>query len=250
MIKAIIVDDEKPSREVIRKYLNDFCPNDVEVVGMAESLKTAMEMIRLHLPDLVFLDIDMPNGNGFDLLKEIQPIRFKVIFITAYSEFAIKAFRFYATDYLLKPVDIYELTDAVHKVKRELEKERDYSNVRALLDHHIRGSEVMNDLVVNNEEGFKIYKIDEIIYCQADTYCTHIFLTGDRKVVCTKNLKYYQSLLEEHRFIRTHNSYLVNLKHIISFHHQGVIRLTGEIQVPLGQTYRKQFLLHFRQSPS
>jgi two-component system, LytTR family, response regulator len=247
MIKAVIVDDEKPSREVIREYLDNFCSKDVEVVGMADSMKTALDMIRLYRPDLVFLDIDMPNGNGFDLLREIQPIHFKVVFITAYSEYAVKAFRFYATDYLLKPVDIYELKDAVSKVKNEMEKELDYSNIRALLDHQSHQSEEFNDLIVNNEKGFKVFKINEIIYCQADTYCTNIYLTGNRKVICTKNLKYYQNLLEGHGFIRSHNSYLINLKHIVSFQNQGVIKLTGDVQVPLGQTYRKLFLLHFRQ---
>lgn len=245
MIQAIIVDDEKPSRDVLFNYLSEYCNPDVKVVAMADSVKTALDAIRLHSPDLVFLDVEMPNGNGFDLFRQLTHIDFRTIFVTAFDEYAVKAFRFYATDYLLKPINIDELLEAVGKVKKELSQKLDNQNIDALIKHSNSRETVFHRIVLRDLEGFKVIQNDEIIYCEADSYCTHFFLKGNIRLTSSKNLKYYESLLAEYCFIRVHNSYLINLKHVTGYHHEGVINLIEKHQAPLGNAYKKNFLEHF-----
>ncbi|NJO69478.1 MAG: response regulator, partial [Bacteroidetes bacterium] len=134
MLKTIVVDDEMPSRDALSNYIRDYC-SDLEIVAQCDSVKTAYKAILEFKPGLVFLDIEMPNGNGFELLKLFQPIGFKVIFVTAYSDYAIKAFRFSATDYLLKPIKIDELVEAVNKVKIELVTSDSFVNIQMLRDN-------------------------------------------------------------------------------------------------------------------
>ena len=153
MIRAVIIDDEKLARDVISNYLQDYC-QDVEVVATASSLKTAWSAIQKTSPDLVFLDIEMPDGNGFDLLNMFEKIDFKVIFVTAYSEYAIKAFRFSAIDYLLKPVKIDELIDAVARV-RSTSTPGITSEIISSLLNNIRGnSPRQSTLIITNIKGF------------------------------------------------------------------------------------------------
>jgi len=245
MIQAIIVDDEKTSRDVLFNFLRDYCKQDVNVVAMADSVKTAHDAIRLNRPDLVFLDVDMPNGNGFDLLRQLTHIEFRTIFVTAFDEYAVKAFRFCATDYLLKPVSIDELLEAVGKVKKELSQKLDNQNIAALIHHTNSNDTVFQRIVLRDMEGFKIIQNDEIVYCEADAYCTNFYLSGNHKITSSKNLKYYEDLLADSCFLRVHNSYLINLKHVVGYHHEGVINLVEKYQTPLGNAYKKRFLEHF-----
>ncbi len=210
MIKAVIIDDEKLARDVIANYLGEFCP-DVEIVAQASSVRTALAAIQKTSPDLVFLDIEMPDGNGFDLLSLFEKIYFKIIFITAYSEYAIRAFRFSALDYLLKPVKIDELIDAVARVRSA--EPRGISN--------------------------------EIILCQADGYCTNFHLSGNRKVVSSKNLKHFDGLLEDQNFMRVHHSYMINLDHVTGYTRQGEILLSEGLKAYLGDSYKGEFARKF-----
>jgi len=244
MIRAVIVDDEKLARDVISNYLQDYCP-DVEVVAIASSLKTAWSAIQKTSPDLVFLDIEMPDGNGFDLLNMFEKIDFKVIFVTAYSEYAIKAFRFSALDYLLKPVKIDELIDAVARV-RSTKTPGITSEIISSLLNNIRGnSPKQSTLIIPNIKGFEVLRVTDIIMCQADGYCTNFHLSGNRKVVSSKNLKHFDGLLEDQNFLRVHHSYLVNLEHVTGYTRQGEILLSEGLKAFLGDAYKNEFVKKF-----
>ena len=241
MLRSIVVDDEKPSRDALSNYLKDYCP-EVEVISECESAKTACRAIEKHNPDLVFLDIEMPNGNGFDLLHMFNPVPFKVIFVTAFSDYAIKAFRFSATDYLLKPVKVDELVESVKKVQQELALGNSNVNIQSLLKNLTVNNSHFDSLIISDMKGFQVLKIHEIIYCEADGYCTHFHMAGNVITTSTKNLKYYENLLEGHHFLRVHHSSLINLAHVKSYTHQGEILLTDCKTCGLGNNYKKRFL--------
>lgn len=239
-IRAIVVDDEEPSREALKNYLSEFC-SEVEVVALASSLKTAYKAINKFKPDLVFLDIEMPDGKGFDLLKMFDRIYFRVIFVTAYSEYATKAFRVNAVDYLLKPVKIDELKDAIEKIKLQ-KSEYEPANLSNMVKGMAEGLQYPPTLVLANVKGFDILKINEIIMCKADGYCTIFYLTGSRKVNSSRNLKYFEKQIIDYGFVRVHNSFLVNLHHVNSFSKQGEIILTENNKAFLGDRFRSRFL--------
>jgi two-component system LytT family response regulator len=241
MLRTIVIDDEKLSREVLCNYLKEYC-TDIEILATASSVKTAYKTIKKQTPDLIFLDIEMADGKGFDLLSMFDRIDFKIIFVTAYSEYAVKAFRFSAVDYLLKPVKIDELRDAVERVKLFNIHVPGQGNLAALINNMKSGTDLLPTLVIPNLKGFEVLKIHEIIMCQAEGYCTNFYITGDRKIVSSKNLKHFDSLLEDHNFIRVHHSYLININHVSSYTRQGEILLTEGNKSYLGDSYKNDFI--------
>jgi len=228
----------------LRNYISDFC-SDVEVVATASSVKTAFKAIQKHKPDLIFLDIEMADGKGFDLLNMFETIDFRVIFVTAYSEYAIRAFRVNAVDYLLKPVKVDELKDAIEKIKAS-NGDTQSEKLSVMLKEMSDGVFFHPTLVVSNIKGFEVLKINEIIMCKADGYCTIFYLTGDRKINSSRNLKQFENQIIEYGFIRVHNSFLVNLHHVSSFTKQGEIILTENNKAFLGDTYKVHFMEVFR----
>jgi len=240
MLRAIVIDDEKISREVICNYLKEYC-KDVEVVSKASSVSSGYKAIKKFNPDFIFLDIEMTDGKGFDLLAMFDIIDFKIIFVTAYSEYAIKAFRFSAIDYLLKPVMIEELVEAVDKVRIAQGSGMNSDLINILIRNLKTGSDHPT-LIIPHIDGFDVLKTSDIIMCQADGYCTKFFLTGNRKVVSSKNLKNYDSLLGEEKFMRVHHSFLVNLDHINSCTRQGELLLNEGHRAYLGDSYKNEFV--------
>lgn len=245
VLKTIIIDDEKPSREALSKYLSDFC-SDVEIVASCSSVKTGYSEIIRYNPHLVFLDIEMPNSTGFELLKMFNTINFKVVFITAFAEYAIKAFRFSATDYLLKPVMVDELIEAVNKVRSEVIREISNLNLQKLMENLSDKTEDYRQLVISDSNGFRIVETSDIIMCEADGYCTHFLLRNNERITSSKNLKQFDDLLMNQGFIRVHNSYLVNISHIKSYSNQGEIQLSQNLHCPLGNAYKHKFLERFK----
>jgi two-component system, LytTR family, response regulator len=241
MLRAIIIDDEQPAREALGNYVAEFC-TDVKVVAMAESAKTGKKAIEAFHPDLVFLDVEMPNGSGFDLLREYEKIPFRVIFVTAYSEYAVKAFRFYATDYLMKPISIKELVEAVEKVKKEMNHDLGSVNLEALTKFIRNPDEEIRTIIIPDMAGFHVLEIGDIIRCEAHDYCTDFFSAGGKKITSSKTLKHYEELLADFYFIRVHNSHMVNMKHVKGYLHEGTIQLSENHSAPLGNTYKKRFL--------
>jgi two-component system LytT family response regulator len=244
MLRTIVIDDEKLSREVICNYLEEYCP-DIEVVATALSVKTAYKAITKHHPDFIFLDIEMADGKGFDLLMMFEKIDFKVIFVTAYSEYAVKAFRFSAVDYLLKPVKIDELISAVDKTKSLNGQDPGFGALSELMKNLNKESALPRTLVIPHLKGFDVLKISEIIMCMADGYCTNFIVTGNRKFTSSRNLKHFDEMLEELNIIRVHHSYLVNLNHVLSYSRQGEIHLIEGHKAYLGDSYKNYFLKRF-----
>ncbi len=240
MIRAIIVDDEEPSRQVMCNYLRSYC-SDVEVVATAANIKTAYRAIQKHLPDVVFLDIEMPDGKGFDLLTMFERINFSVIFVTAYSDYAIRAFRVNAVDYLLKPVKVDELVESVKKIRNGLNPP-DIDKLAAIMKSMAENTNQQPIIMVSSIKGYEVLKIRDIIMCMADGYCTNFYMSKGKTAISSKNLKQYESQLADHHFVRVHHSYIVNLNHVTGFTRQGEINLTGNHKAFLGDTYKDNFM--------
>jgi two-component system, LytTR family, response regulator len=245
LIKTVIVDDEEPSRKALVNYLREFCPN-IQVVAECKSAKNAFKAISEHQPQLVFLDVEMPKGSGFDLLKMFSSIHFKVIFITAFSNYAVQAFRFSAVDFLLKPIKISELKEAVDKVINELEVKDSYLTVKALLGNLSGQNTAGDNLVIHDVKGFSVIKTAEIIYCEADSYCTRFYLLRNIKISSSRNLKFYEELLPANMFVRTHHSYIVNLQHVKGYSHQEEILLADGLKCPLSAGNKHAFMNLFK----
>ena len=213
MTSAIIVDDELAGRESLSILLSEYLP-DVQVLAKAESVKTAIEQIRTLKPDIVFLDVEMPEKDGFSLISETNPNDFEVIFTTAHPEYAIKAIKASAIDYLLKPIDHTELEEAVKKV----ESKRGLGNKKLeTFMSHIGGPKTQPQLAISTLEGLIFIKLANIIYCRGDGAYTFFILKTGERIIASKNLKEFENLLCDGDFFRTHKSYVVNLAEIKKF---------------------------------
>lgn len=213
-MKAVIVDDEKDSRQILANYLQKYCP-DVEVMGFGESVATGLEAIRKFQPDIVFLDIEMPYGNGFDLLARAGEIAFETVFVTAFDNYAIQALNQSAAYYLLKPIDIDELVKAVDKIRKERNGDNYVQHAKVLLNNIGKGS--TQKIMLPTLEGFEIVNIATIIYCEAvDNFTRFHFETGQPLMIC-RTLKYFEDVLREHRFMRIHRSHLINPDYVVRY---------------------------------
>ncbi|MEI8201666.1 MAG: LytTR family DNA-binding domain-containing protein [Bacteroidota bacterium] len=245
MIHAIIIDDEIAGREVLANYISKYC-KDIRIGATASGVNEGVELIIESNPELVFLDVEMKDGTGFDLLNQIGIIKFKVIFVTAYENYAVKAFKYSASDYLLKPVNITELIAAVEKVKDEINVKTETQNTKLLMDIINNQEKEINSIVITDSKGFKILQIKDIIMIKADGSCTHFYLSENKIVSSSKNLGFYNYLLEGKSFIRTHKSFFVNHTHIKEFiNSEQTILLKENLAAPLGDTYHKQFTQRF-----
>ncbi len=215
-IRTIIVDDEKGARESLAKMAEKYCPH-IEVIAKADSMKTAYEAINELNPDLVFLDIEMPNGNAFDLLEKFKEIDFEIIFTTAYDHYAIKAIKFSAIDYILKPIDPEELVQAVNRLENKVgQKELLNKKFTALLSN-LKPENKIKKVAVIEGDGIMFVNISEIIRCEAANNFALFILTDKREVVGTRSLSEYEQLLSEENFMRVHRAHLINLNHIKKF---------------------------------
>src|SRR5689334_1910761 len=188
-MKAVIVDDEKDSRQILANYLAKYCP-EVQVCGFGESVSTGLEAIEAHHPDIVFLDIEMPYGNGFDLLDKVGQVDFETVFVTAFDTYAIQALNLSAAYYLLKPIDIDELIKAVTKIKEERAAENYKHHAQVLLDN-LRAPSPQK-IMLPTLEGFEIVAINTILYCEAvDNFTRFHFETGTPLLIC-RTLKYFE----------------------------------------------------------
>lgn len=246
-IKTVIVDDEPFAREALKNYIGEYCP-DLLITGMAGDVDSALELINDVRPDLVFLDIQMPNPNeGFILLDRLQAINFKIIFVTAHSQYAQKAFRYFAVDYLLKPLNITELIEAVGRAKLDITNKSSNENLMALRKHdHIREGD-FEVLILRENSGFRTIMVKDIIMCEAEGTYTRFHMVGGSKEMASKNLKHYQEILEQPPFIRVQNSYLINFKHVRKYQHSDrTIYLSENLSAPLGDSYRENFMTFFK----
>jgi two-component system LytT family response regulator len=243
MMRTIIVDDEEKARKTIYNYLSLGC-KEVEVIAQADSVESGYQAIVAFKPDLVLLDINLTDGTGFDLLKKFDHITFKIIFITAYEEYAIKAFKFSALDYLLKPLNPQELVEAIEKAAKTIENENVELRFKAFLTNYDDKPKPDKKLVLKTSENIHLVDIKDIIRCEADGSYTTFFLADGRKIMVSKNLKEYEDILTEYNFFRPHHSHLVNLSYMLSFEKRdgGQVIMKDKSIVPVA-TRRKDELL-------
>jgi two-component system LytT family response regulator len=242
-LKTIVIDDEIDAVNFICSIVKEYCPL-LEVEDVAHSANDGEKKINEHKPDLVFLDVEMPHGSGFDLLSRFPEKTFDVIFITAFNHYAIKAIKFSAVDYILKPININEFIAAVEKVieKRKQHISRDES-FQTLLEN-VR-SAMPGKLAIPTSDGMEYLNTKEIIRIEADRSYSWFYLINNKKILVSRNLKEYQELLTDRNFFRSHNSHLINLEHVKKFirHEGGAIELDDGSQVPISRGKRDLFLL-------
>jgi two-component system LytT family response regulator len=243
MITAIIIEDEKKSAETLRGLLNRYCPN-VDIVDEAHGYREGIEKIRIHQPEVVFLDIQMPDGSGFKVIEELKDMDFDVIFTTAFDQFAIKAIKYSALDYLLKPIDPEELTEAVKKVDKKRSEQRKGKNIEAFLENIKTPGEDPHKIVLSTSEKIHVIDINDIIRCESDNYYTHFFFTNGSKILVSKTLKENEQLLSDHNFIRPHKSHLINVRYIKSFIRQdgGYIVMSDGSKVPVSRRKKERIM--------
>ncbi|HXB34591.1 MAG TPA: LytTR family DNA-binding domain-containing protein [Puia sp.] len=213
MIRTILIDDETDSVRILQKLLQKYCP-DVSVIGTAEGVESGEVLIREHRPDLVFLDIEMTRGNAFDLLNRLQPVNFQVIFVTAFDNHAIRAIRYSAVDYLLKPVNIGELCAAVEKLSGKLAEKNVLHRVTTLLDHLGGGKPDDQKMAIPTINGYLFVNFRDILRLEAKGAYTIFHLTNGEQIMATGIIKEYEDLLPETMFYRIHNSHIINLNKI------------------------------------
>lgn len=249
MIRTLIIDDEIRAREVLIKLLSMYCPM-IEVVGQAEDVKSGTEAILKHRPDLVLLDIRMPDGTGFELLGRLPKINFRVVFITAFEEYALKAFKYNAIDYLLKPIDPEELTRAMSKIYNTIEHEDYTRRLRQMMDSFGNpvDSKAGRRLILKTAEGIHLVEADEIIAIEADQNYSRFFLTGGQKILVSKTIKEFDHHLKDMNFFRTHHSYLINPRHIRRYNREDLMLVMSDgLQIPV--SFRKKGeVLHLLES--
>jgi len=244
-MKAIIIEDEKNVRKGLIQMIQTFCP-DLEIVGEAGSLKEAIKLERNILFDLVFLDIELPDGSGIDFLRRVHSRDFQVIFVTAYNQYAIDAFRLSAIDYLLKPVNPEHLIDAVKKVTQMYSKLMTDTSLSLLL-HNWSGQE--SKMMLKDADNIYIIKVKEILHCAADGGYTRFFLENGKEVLTSINLKEYEKMLSKWGFIRSHHSHLVNYNHIIRFSKidGGTLVLSNGREIPVSSRKKDALLKTLQQ---
>jgi two-component system LytT family response regulator len=216
-INAIIVDDESKSCDVLRKMLRLYCP-EVQVAGIANDIESAKKQIALNDPELIFLDVELPDGNSFSLLEQIEDQNFKVIFTTAYNEYALKAFKFSALDYLLKPINIDELIAAVDKFKKnEHPAPSSPQQLQVLRESMVYGKEKIKTIGLATLNEIRFVTTDNILLLEAANNYTHFYLVNGEKITVSQTLKHYEDMLKETRFIRVHQSHIINLDKVTKY---------------------------------
>jgi two-component system, LytTR family, response regulator len=247
MLTAVLIDDEKNALEVLELQLARFC-QDVTVLEKCNSGEQGIAAIRKHQPDLVFVDIEMPHVNGFDVLKATAGLQYEVIFTTAYDQFAIKAIKFSALDYLLKPVDITELQAAVKKAEEKKGTGSVGDKLNVLLQQLQQPVRKQERIALPIGDAMQFFHADEILRCESESNYTHIFLTNGKKITTAKTLKDVEESLDFHPFYRIHQSHLVNMNHIskVSKADGGYVVMDDGTQVAISRNKKEAFFESFR----
>lgn len=242
-LKSIIVEDEKTSRDILRNYLNKYCPN-ISVLGEAANVDEALVLIRNHELDLVFLDVEMPFGNAFDLLDKVGDRTFETVFVTAYDHYAIEALNAHASYYLMKPISIDELIKAVDYVV-DIKTKEDALQDQVLVP---KTTSVNGKITIPQQDGFEVIETKNILFCKADDNYTEIYLNDHRKKLVSKTLKYFEEILKDSSFARIHKSYLVNVNEVVKYikGKGGTVVLTNGKELSVSASKKADLLAYFK----
>ena len=247
MIRAIIIDDEPNNIETLSDLLRQFCP-DVEVVGTAMSSAAGKTILQEQEPDLVFLDIEMPFGNAFDLLEKMMPVRFEVVFVTAFDHYAITAFKYSALDYLLKPVSIDELKRVVSKAKQRVGEKTVNLRVESFMNNFRNDSPGLKKIGLPITDGLVFEETDNIVHLEAEGNYTRVFTKDQKKKTVTKSLKEFEDILPTNIFCRIHHSHIINLNYIKKYYkgRGGYVELIDGTTVEVSSRKKDEFLDKFK----
>ncbi len=231
MIKAIVVDDEKQAQDLLCLLLDEYF-DDVEVIGVASSALEGIKLIQKGHPDVLFLDVQMPHGSGFDLLESIPDRKFEVVFTSAHQEFALKAIKEEAKDFLVKPIDIDDLEAAINRIRKNRKEVSDTADITSKIQIPFNG-------------GIRFIAPTDIIHAEGDGNYTTLFLEGGEKMVVTKNMKMIEQMLPQQGFFRSHNSHLINLSYVQEFNRSdgGYVVMSNGTHVPLSRRKREEFIV-------
>jgi two-component system, LytTR family, response regulator len=243
MINTLIIDDEEDGREALKIAIQKYCP-ELTVAQLCETPEQGLEAIKANKPDLVFLDVQMPNMSGFDLLQQASPLDFEVIFVTAHDQYAIKAIKFSALDYLLKPIDVDELLHSIQKVKERLHQVNNAHRYQSVLHNIQYKKKDIEKLAIPTAEGIDFFETDDLIFCKADGSYTELFLRNNTSQMVCKNLKDFEGLLMESGFCRVHHAALINMKHIQKYvkGEGGYVIMTDGHVVDISRRKKEEFL--------
>lgn len=238
-MKTLIIEDELQAISALKSELATHCPQ-VDVIDEARTVSDAIKKIKQLNPELIFLDIQLADGLGFEILENFKDHSFKIIFTTAYNQYAIKAIRFSALDYLLKPIDAQELIHAVEKAEK-LNKDNEWMKLQTLIANFTQPAQ-KKKIALQSSEGINIYELDNIIRCSADRNYTELYLTNGKKALYSKSLKEFEDLLMNSGFERIHHSHIINLNHMVSFINKdgGYAKMSDNSEIPVSQRKRAQ----------
>ncbi len=248
MITAVIIDDDVNLRNGMKGLLALYAP-DINIIGEGESVATGIAVINNLKPQVVFLDIQMNDGTGFDMLEKLSEMNGKItshiVFITAYEQYAIKAFRFSALDFLLKPVSPDDLEKVIAKIRTILEKDDDYSHIDLLLENIRKKVDNFKRIALSNSDGIHLLDIVDIMRCESDDNYTKFYVKNRKPILISKTLKEYEEMLTEHGFARIHQSHLINLAYVKSYVKKdgGFVLMRDDVQLPISQRKREQIQL-------
>ena len=243
MLRAILVDDEANSLSALQQKIIEHCPQ-VDIIGTYTKPAECIDSINKLKPDLVFLDIEMPGINGFKLLQEVTYKNFEPVFVTAYDHYAIKAIRFSALDYLVKPVDIDELKWSVERAGQKKSNNSTNERLDLLLDHISNPKKDFKRIVIPSQDSLRFIRIDEIIYLEANMNYTHIHMSGNEKHVVSRTIKEYEDLLPESTFIRIHNSFIINKDYLEKYERGegGQVIMSNGVRLDVSKRKKADFL--------
>lgn len=243
-IRSVIVEDETAAREALKNYLSKYCPQ-VEVIGEAQNIKEAVPLLHETLPQLVFLDVEMPFGNAFDVLEACKDLQFETIFVTAFSEYSLKALNQSAAYYLLKPISIEELIVAVNKVQQHIINNELFNRNKIIVENFRETKPEKQQVILPTLEGFEVVKMEEIVRLRGNGNFTDIYLSnGSKKMVC-RFLKHFSELLP-FPFIRVHKSHIINVNFVKSYNKGGFLTLHDATEIEVSPTYKDEFLQKFK----
>lgn len=243
-IKSVIVEDEAAAREVLRNYIEKYCPQ-VEVIGEAQNIKEAVPLLHELKPQLVFLDVEMPFGNAFDVLEACKDLRFETIFVTAFSEYSLKALNQSAAYYLLKPISIEELIMAVNKVQQQIANHEMLNRNKIIVENFRESKPEKQQVILPTIEGFEVVKMEAIIRLRGNGNFTDLHLQDGSKKMACRFLKHFDEMLPL-PFLRVHKSHIVNLNHVKRYNKGGYLILEDGAEIEVSPTYKEDFLKNFK----